>query len=93
MLTCWEPLEPGDERLLARPRRVDLGAGLTGAGFGDVEVRDRPGWRHREHAMWAEAAALDPDGDPALISFRDEGLRAPVVLDRTRRVMATATAP
>lgn len=43
--------------------------------------------------MWAEAAALDPDGDPALISFRDEGLRAPVVLDRTRRVMATATAP
>jgi SAM-dependent methyltransferase len=93
VLTCWEPLEPGDDRLPARLRRVDIGAGLTGAGFRDVEVRDRPGWRHRERAMWAEAAALDPGDDPALISFRDEGLRAPVVLDRTRRVMATATAP
>jgi SAM-dependent methyltransferase len=93
VLTCWEPLEPGDARLPARLRRVDVGAGLAGAGFADVEVRDRPGWRHQERAMWAEAVALDPGDDPALISFRDEGLRAPVVLDLTRRVLATATAP
>jgi SAM-dependent methyltransferase len=92
VLTCWEPRVPGDERLSARLRRVDLGAGLTAAGFADVEVRDRPQWRDRERAMWAEAAALDPGDDPALISFHDEGLRSPLVLELTRRVMATATA-
>lgn len=43
--------------------------------------------------MWAEATALDPGDDPALISFRNEGLRSPLVLKLTRRVMATATAP
>jgi hypothetical protein len=57
---------------------ADPGAGLTAAGFGDVEVRDRPLWRDRERAMWAEAAALDPGGDPAPISFHNEGLRSPV---------------
>jgi SAM-dependent methyltransferase len=93
VLTCWEPHEPGDERLPARLRHVDLAAGLTAAGFGDVEVRDRSSWRDRECAMWAEAAALDPGEDPALISFRNEALRAPMVTERTRRVMATATAP
>ena len=93
VLTCWEPHEPGDERLPARLRHVDLGAGLTAAGFAEVEVRDRPLWRARERAMWAEAAALDPGEDPALKSFHEEGLRAPVVMDLTRRVMATATAP
>jgi hypothetical protein len=93
VLTCWEPIEPGDERLPARLRRVDLGAGLTGAGFGDVEVRDRPGWRARERAMWAEAAALNPGGDPALRAFHDEGLRSQRILELARRVMATATAP
>jgi SAM-dependent methyltransferase len=93
VLTCWEPREPGDERLPARLRQVDLGAGLTGAGFAEVEVRDRPLWRDRERSMWAEAAALDPGEDPALISFHDEGLRAPLLFELTRRVMATATAP
>jgi SAM-dependent methyltransferase len=93
VLTCWEPHEPGDERLPARLRHVDLAAGLTAAGFGEVEVRDRPPWRDRERAMWAEAAALDPGDDPALTSFHDEALRAPVVIELTRRVMATATAP
>jgi len=93
VLTCWEPREPGDERLPARLRHVDLAAGLTAAGFGDVEVRDRASWRDRERAMWAEAAALDPGDDPALISFRDEALRSPAVIELTRRVMAAATAP
>src|SRR6266571_245534 len=93
VLTCWEPREPGDERLPARLRQVGPGAGLTAAGFTDVEVFDRPGWRDRERAMWAEAAALDPGEDQALISFHNEALRAPLVLELTRRVMATATAP
>jgi SAM-dependent methyltransferase len=93
VLTGWEPHVPGDERLPARHRRVHLAAGLAGAGFGEVEVRDRPGWRAREHAMWAEAAALDPGADPALISFHNEGLQSSRILELTRRVMATATAP
>ena len=93
VLTCWEPREPGDERLPARLRQVDLAAGLTAAGFGDVEVHDRPAWQETERAMWAEAATLDPGDDPALVSFRNEGLRAPIVLELSRRVMATATAP
>ena len=93
VLTCWEPREPGDEHLPARLRQVDLAAGLTAAGFGDVEVHDRPAWQETERAMWAEAAALDPGDDPALISFRNEALRSPGVIERTRRVMATATAP
>jgi SAM-dependent methyltransferase len=93
VLTCWEPRQAGDERLPARLRRVDLAAGLSAAGFGEVEVRDRPAWRDAEHAMWAEAAALDPGDDPALISFRNEALRSPTVIELTRRVIATATAP
>jgi SAM-dependent methyltransferase len=76
VLTDWEPLERDDQRLPGRLRRVDLGAGLTAAGFEAVEVRDRPGWRASERAMWQEAAALDPGDDPALRSFHDEGVRS-----------------
>ena len=93
VLTNWEPRHPGDKRLPARLRRVDLRAGLAGAGFGDIEVRERPGWRDRERAMWEEAAALDPGDDPALRAFHEEAVRAPLIMDLTRRVMASATAP
>lgn len=92
VLTCWEARRPGDSQLPERLRRVDLAAGLRAAGFADVEVSERTGWRARERAMWQEAAALDPGDDPALRSFHDEGvqsLRFPLL----RRVMATATAP
>jgi SAM-dependent methyltransferase len=92
VLTCWEPRERDDERLPERLRRVDLGAGLTAAGFGNVEVRVRPGWRARERAMWQEAAAPDPGEDPALRSFHDEGVRALETFGLVRRVIATATA-
>ena len=77
----------------ARLARVDLAAGLSGAGFGEVQVRDRPDWRAGERAMWAEVAALDPGTDPGLIAFREEALQAPMIDELTRRVMATATAP
>jgi hypothetical protein len=53
-----------------RVRRADLQAGLSAAGFEEAEVRDRPGWRARERAMWEEAAALDPGSDPALVPRR-----------------------
>jgi SAM-dependent methyltransferase len=93
VLTCWEPVDPADEVLPQRLRAVDLHGGLTGAGFDDVDVRERPAWRAAERAMWEEAAALDPGSDPALQSFHEEGVRALEIFDRVRRVLATATAP
>ena len=93
VLTCWEAVEPGDLRVPERLRRVDLAAGLAGADFTGVEVRERPGWRAGERSMWAEAAALDPGGDPALRSFHDEGVRSLERFDLHRRVLAVATRP
>jgi SAM-dependent methyltransferase len=93
VLTCWEPMERGDQRISERLRRVDLGAGLTAAGFGDVEVREHPDWRASERAMWEEAAALDPGDDRALRSFHDEGVRSLKTFALVRRVMAVATRP
>ena len=86
----WTRLTTG---LPDRLRKVDLRGGLTGAGFADVDVRERPVWRAAERAMWEEAAALDPVDDPALRSFHDEGVRSLQIFDRVRRVLATATAP
>src|SRR5262249_8990981 len=45
VLTNWEPRHPGDERRPDRVRHVALRAGLAAAGFGEIEVRERPGWR------------------------------------------------
>lgn len=93
VLTGWEPVVVGDERLSERMRRVDVGAGLRAAGFTEVEVRDRPRWRARELALWQEAAALDPGVDPALRSFHDEAVRSLETFGALRRVIAAATAP
>jgi SAM-dependent methyltransferase len=92
-LTSWEALENDDERLPERLRMVALRDGLTGAGFADVKVADRPAWRACERSMWEEAAALDPGNDPALRSLHEEGVRILPVFDLLRRVLATATAP
>lgn len=91
MLTCWEPVTREDPTVVERLRRVDLRRGLEGAGFIDIQVRDRPEWRAAERAMWTEAAALDPGDDPALLSFHREGIRVLSEFGRTRRVIATAT--
>ena len=95
VLTCWEPLDRNDERLSLRVRRANLGAGLHQAGFTDVEVRDRPSWLAREHALWKETVTLDPGDDPALRSLHAEGVKS---LEWTsagllRRVLAAATNP
>lgn len=91
-LTTWEAVEHEDERVPARIRAVDTEAGLTGAGFTNVVVRERPRWRDAERAMWEEAAALDPGEDPALRSLHEEGVHVLAAFDLTRRVLATATA-
>jgi len=93
VLTCWQPVEPGDARLPDRLRRLDLKEGLTAAGFDEVEVQDRLDWRASERSLWEEASALEPGDDPALQAFHDEGVRAHELFDLLRRVMATATAP
>jgi SAM-dependent methyltransferase len=93
VLTSWESVEQDDARLSERLRRVDLRAGLAAAGFGDIEIRERPDWRAGERGMWTEAAALDPGDDPALRSFHDEGVRSLERFDLLRRVMAAATRP
>jgi ubiquinone/menaquinone biosynthesis C-methylase UbiE len=92
-LTCWEPLDRGDERLSPRIRRANLGAGLHQAGFADVEVRDRPSWLARERAMWEETVTLDPGNDPALRSLHAEGLKSLQWTTLLRRVLAVATNP
>ncbi len=93
VLTCWEPRDREDPDVPARLRGVDLAGGLHRAGFEDVSVQERPDWRRQERAMWEEAAAIDPGGDPALRSFHDEGVRSLATWDRLRRVMASASAP
>ena len=93
VLTCWEPLDRANERLAARVRRADLGAGLRQAGFTGVEVRDRPAWLAREHALWEEAVTLDPGDDPALRSFHAEAVKSLPWTALLRRVLAVATSP
>jgi SAM-dependent methyltransferase len=90
VLTCWEPVDRHDDRLPDRMRGVDLRAGLTGAGFVDVVVDERPDWQAVEHAMWLEAAALDPGTDPALRALHEEGVRVLEVGHLLRRVIASA---
>src|SRR5262245_44126916 len=57
VLTCWEPVDRDDPWVLPRLRAVDLRAGLDAAGFRDVQVAERPGWRACEAALWQEAVA------------------------------------
>jgi SAM-dependent methyltransferase len=92
VLTCWEAVDPDDQAMPERLRRVDVRGGLEEAGFVDIQVRARPEWRVAERAMWSEAAALDPGDDPALSSFHEEGVRVLTKFDDARRVMATARA-
>jgi SAM-dependent methyltransferase len=91
-LTCWQAADPGDPAVPERIRAVDLRGGLDAAGFSEVDVSQRPDWREVELAMWREAAELDPGDDPALASFREEGVS---VLERDYgmvRLFASATA-
>jgi SAM-dependent methyltransferase len=91
-VTCWEAVDPADERVPPRIRAVHLRRDLTAAGFADVTVQDRPDWRRAERALWEAAVAAVGD-DAAVRSLRSEGQRSLEVFDTRRRVFATATAP
>ena len=92
VLTGWQALDLDDEVVLERLRR-DIGAALRAAGFVDVAVTHMPAWRAAERAHWEAAVALDPAGDPALESLRNEGEASLSRLDRTRRVLAVGHVP
>ena len=92
-VTAWEALDPADERQPERTRRMNLARDLAAAGFGQVEVTEKPSWLAAERALWeAAAAASEAAGDPGLASLRDEAVRALDVFDGKRRVMAVAVA-
>jgi SAM-dependent methyltransferase len=91
-LTCWEAVDPTDERVSPRIHAVNLRRDLPTAGFVDVEVRDKPEWRQAERALWEEAVTA-PDSDAAVRSLQAEGRRSLDTFDSLRRVFATATAP
>lgn len=93
VVTCWEALDADDERLSPRLRQVDLGRQLPRAGFVDVEVVDKPGWRLAEQALWQEALTVEAGDDAAMRSMQDEAQRVLAIFDGLRRVLATARAP
>lgn len=90
VLTCWGAIKHGNHAIRARLAKVDLRGGLEVAGLVDFEVRERAEWLEAERAMRTEAAALDPGGYPALLSFHEEGVSVLPTFDRARRVTATA---
>lgn len=93
VITTWEPVDRFGAAVPERLLRVDVHAGLVAAGFVDIVLKQRDDWRLVEHALWSEAATVDPGGDPALVSLRDEARRSLQAWPTLRRVHATATAP
>jgi SAM-dependent methyltransferase len=92
VLTCWQPVEPGDEKVSPLIRDLDLAALLPQAGFVDVVVVDRPDWYATEKDLWLAALAV-PDPDPAMRSMQDEARRVLDKFDLKHRVLATAIVP
>jgi ubiquinone/menaquinone biosynthesis C-methylase UbiE len=88
----WMSLGPPSSQLPDRLRRVRLDRDLAEAGFGHIEVTDKPEWRSAERAMWEAALQADPAADPAIGSLQREGRQVLGWIDSTRRVLATATA-
>jgi SAM-dependent methyltransferase len=92
-VTAWEPVDPADERLPERIRRMHLSRDLAAAGFEQVEVTGRPDWSKAERSLWEAAVQADANGDPGLESLQEEGTGVLAIFDLQRRVLATATAP
>jgi SAM-dependent methyltransferase len=93
VLTSWEALDPTDESVSERIRKVDLAESLRAAGFSAVRSEERPDWHETARVLWEAALAMEENGDPAVASTRAEAQRSLATHDRIRRVMATAIAP
>lgn len=93
VMTCWEAIDTADENVPERIRRVRTAHDLAEAGFTRVEVIEKPDWRAAERAYWEAADRTDADGDPALVSMRNEATRVLASFNAVRRVLATALAP
>jgi SAM-dependent methyltransferase len=90
VLTGWEGRAAGEDRIPKRLQDMNMRDGLIGAGFRDVDVRERADWQAVERALNEEAAAAEPGDDPALTSFHDEAIRSLETMPLIRRVVATA---
>lgn len=93
VVTCWQPVDPGDERIWRKIRELDLAEQLPEAGFVEVDVEDKPDWRVAEKKMWEEALAVDAPEDPAMVSMQTEARHVLSNFDSKRRVLASATKP
>jgi SAM-dependent methyltransferase len=94
VLTTWQAMTPGDERVPARLRRLDLERDLGQAGFDKVVVEVRPHWRAVERRLHEEAVATPNDGsDLALASLQGESASSLEEFDLIQRVVAYATVP
>jgi SAM-dependent methyltransferase len=92
-LTCWELAGPPDDRVPARLHAVHLRRDLTEAGFADVRVQEKPGWREAERRLWQEVLEVPAGSDESMRSAHNEGRRSLETFDSLSRVFATATAP
>ncbi|MFJ5985793.1 class I SAM-dependent methyltransferase [Lentzea sp. NPDC092896] len=92
VVTCWQAVDPGDERVTRRTRELDLAVQLPEAGFTGVEIADRPEWRVTERRMWEEALTVEAP-DPAMVSMQEEARHVLPNFDRRRRLLATAVKP
>jgi SAM-dependent methyltransferase len=92
-LTCWEAAGPAAEQAPRRIRAVNLRRDLAAAGFTDVRVDDKPGWREAERRVWREVVEAPPGTDAGMQSLQAEGRRSLDTFGSARRVFASATAP
>jgi ubiquinone/menaquinone biosynthesis C-methylase UbiE len=93
VVTNWEARDRDNDTLPEWVRRVDCAGWFAAAGFIDIAVVERQEWEQKERALWAAAAAVDPAGDEAVASLRDEAIEEMPHVPLTRRVLASATAP
>jgi SAM-dependent methyltransferase len=92
-LTCWEAAGPAADQAPRRIRAVNLRRDLAAAGFTDVRVDGKPGWREAERRLWQEVVEAQPGTDAAMQSLQAEGRRSLDTFASARRVFASATAP
>lgn len=93
VLTTWEAASPDAGGIPERIRRMNIQRDLTDAGFVAVDVLHRPAWTAAEVSFWTTAAALDPDGDPAMAALRDEAVELLPLASALKRLLVVARTP